>query len=196
MRLVVATENAGKAREIASLLGGVAEVEIVKGLKYPPEGDDYEANAVAKAVAAAAATGLPAVADDSGLEVEAFAGWPGTMSARIGATDAERRAVVLRRLASLGCAKGRRARFVCVAAIAWPDGRAETFRGEWDGRIVEERGAGGFGYDPIFEDPDLGLTAAEMPPEEKNARSHRGKAFRALAARWGGKGGCRAGSWD
>jgi XTP/dITP diphosphohydrolase len=184
MKIAVASTNPGKAREIGDLLRDVADVVPAAGVAYPPEGDDYAANAVAKARAAAAATGRPAVADDSGLEIEAFASWPGPISARIGATDAERRAVVLRRLASLGCAKGGRARFVCVAAVAWPDGRTATFRGEWAGRIVaEERGAGGFGYDSIFEDPETGKTAAEMTPEEKAARSHRGKAFRALAER-------------
>lgn len=186
LRLAAATANAGKAREFAAILsaalGGAVEVLPASGVAYPPEGTDYAENAVAKALAAAAATGLAAVADDSGLEVPRLGGWPGPLSARIGGTDAERRRVLLDRMKGLPPPL-RAARFVCVAALARPGGAAETFRGEWSGRIVDvERGVGGFGFDPLFEDPETLRTAAEMTAEEKDARSHRGSAFRALAA--------------
>ena len=185
----MATENLGKLREIRALLEplpvplcGLADFP---GLELPPEGDDYAANAVAKARAAAAHTGCAAVADDSGLEVEGLGGAPGPRSARWGGSgldDAGRVACLLSALAGRG-GDARRARFVCAAALALPDGEVQTFRGECSGRIaLAPRGAGGFGYDPVFEVPELARTLAELTPAEKSRLSHRAQAFRALRA--------------
>ena len=186
-RLVVATGNPGKLREIRALLEplpvalcGLAELP---ALALPPEGDDYAANAIAKARAAAAHAGCPADGDDSGLEVEGLAGGPGPRSARFGGPGLDDAGRVAHLLAALAGASGaaRRARFVCVAALALPDGSVETFRGECAGRIAAApRGSGGFGYDPVFELPDLGRMMAELSDEEKARVSHRGQALRAL----------------
>lgn len=152
-------------------------------LHFPPEGNDYKENALAKARAAASATNLPAVADDSGIEVRALADAPGPQSARYGPTDAARNARILRELTALGAESpaARRASFRCVAALAFPDGTSAWAEGVWSGEILPApRGKGGFGYDPIFLDNRAGLSAAEMTNEEKRSRSHRGRAFRAL----------------
>ena len=187
MRVVVATQNAGKLREIRALLGPLA-VELagldeLPSLELPPEGDDYAANAIAKARAAAAHAGCAAVGDDSGLEVEGLGGAPGPRSARWGGPGLDDVGRVAHLLAELAGRTGaaRRARFVCLAALALPDGRVEVFRGECAGRIATApRGANGFGYDPIFELPDLGRTLAELGADEKSSISHRARAFRAL----------------
>jgi XTP/dITP diphosphohydrolase len=188
--LVVATGNAGKLAELRALLAplplrvaGLAEFAPVA---FPDEGDDYAANAEAKARAAARALALPALGDDSGLEVAALGGAPGPRSARYGGpglADAERTALLLRELEARG--GDRRARFVCVAALALPEGAVRTARGACEGRIgAAPRGANGFGYDPVFE-PDLpgeraGRTFAELGADEKDQLSHRGRAVRAL----------------
>ncbi|HSJ96022.1 MAG TPA: non-canonical purine NTP pyrophosphatase, partial [Myxococcota bacterium] len=144
---------------------------------------DYAANAAAKALAAARASGLPALGDDSGLEVEALGGAPGPRSARFGGPgldDAGRTRALLAALDGVP-AERRGARFVCVAALATPDGVVATARGECPGRIATEpRGSAGFGYDPIFETAPGGPTMAELPEAEKERISHRGRAFRAL----------------
>jgi len=184
--LVVATANPGKLREIREILADLeAPVEgLPEAVALPEEGDDYAANAVAKARAAAAALGLPAVADDSGIEVAALGGRPGPHSARYGGEgldDAGRVQRLLEETADVP--DGRRgARFVCVAAVAAPDGDAATAFGEVRGRLLRvPRGAGGFGYDPIFEaDEAPGHSTAEIPADHKHALSHRGRAFRAL----------------
>jgi XTP/dITP diphosphohydrolase len=148
----------------------------------PETGHTYEENAVQKALCYARHIGAPAFADDSGLEVDLLGGAPGVDSARYagpGASDAQNRARLLRELA------GRRspARFVCVIALAAPGRRPATFRGVVEGVVLDhERGAGGFGYDPLFFYPPLGRTFAELPAEEKFSVSHRGRAFRALLA--------------
>jgi XTP/dITP diphosphohydrolase len=189
--LVVATGNAGKLGELRALLAGlplrVAGLAGLPPVAFPEEGDDYEANAIAKARSAAGALGHAALADDSGLEVEGLGGAPGPRSARYGGPglrDAERVALLLGELAGRPEA-ARRARFVCVAALALPGGALRTARGSCAGRIAAgPRGAAGFGYDPVFEpqEPDLagGRTLAELAPDEKARISHRARAVRAL----------------
>jgi XTP/dITP diphosphohydrolase len=184
---VVATTNAGKLREIQAIVG--ARSPLLRSLAdyprvvLPPEGEDYEGNALAKARAAAHATGLPALADDSGLEVDALGGAPGPHSARFGGPgldDAGRVALLLRELAGAPAEK-RRARFVCVAAWAAPDGLERSARGECPGVILDApRGMRGFGYDPVFLPEGESRSMAELEPERKNALSHRARAFRAL----------------
>jgi XTP/dITP diphosphohydrolase len=191
-RVVVATGNAHKLAEIGRILEGL-DVQLVAmtdlGVDSPPEdGDTFEANALLKARACAAATGLPAIADDSGLEVDALDGAPGVWSARYAGEptdDAANNAKLVAELAGVPQAE-RTARFVCAAAIVTPDGRDEVVRGTMEGHIVDEaRGEHGFGYDPHFVS-DLagdGRTNGELAPDEKDAISHRGAAFRALRPR-------------
>ncbi len=186
-RVVVATSNPGKLREIRALLAPLpvplVGLEALPGLRLPPEGDEYMDNAVAKARAAAAFAGSPALADDSGLEVEALGGAPGPHSARYGGPGLDDAGRVARLLGELTGREGaqRRARFVCAAALVAPAGEVVTAFGECAGRIGRApRGAGGFGYDPVFEVDAAGRTMAELPEEEKNRISHRARAFRAL----------------
>jgi len=185
--VVIATSNPGKLREIRALLEPLpvplVGLDGLSALRLPPEGDDYVVNAVAKARAAATATGSPALADDSGLEVAALGGGPGPRSARFGGPALDDAGRVTRLLAELeGCAgEARRARYVCAAALALPDGEVATAFGECAGRIATApRGQTGFGYDPVFEIDPPGRTMAELSPEEKNRISHRAQAFRAL----------------
>ena len=185
--LVFATRSPGKLREVRALLAAlpvhVLGLDDLAHLELPEEGDDYAANAVAKARAAASASRRPALGDDSGLEVAALAGAPGVRSARYGASEAARNQRLLEALAGVPAAR-RGARFVCVAALATPGGDVAIARGECAGRILEApRGAGGFGYDPLFEpleDSARGRSLAELPAAEKERLSHRGRAFRAL----------------
>ena len=145
-------------------------------------GATFAENAALKARAAALATGLPALADDSGLEVEALGGEPGVHSARwAGAVSAaDRNALLLQRLASVPDAQ-RGARFVCVLTLCHPDGASVAARGEVSGRITRQLlGEGGFGYDPLFLLPDLGLTYGQLSAQQKNGLSHRARAFAAL----------------
>lgn len=197
MQVLLATTNPHKIEEVAAVLGPLG-IEVI-GLDaldaVPPEpvedGDTFEANARIKAVAYARATGITCLADDSGLEVDALGGRPGIHSARyagIGATRAERDAAnnarLLRELEHVPDEQ-RTARFVCAMCLAAPDRRvlAET-RGEFPGLIARQpRGTNGFGYDPLLYLPDAGCTSAELSPEAKNARSHRGEAARSMAAR-------------
>jgi XTP/dITP diphosphohydrolase len=188
-RVVLATANPGKAREITALLGDAWEVLLQSELGVTPAeetGSSFMANALLKARHAAAVTGLPAIADDSGLEVDALGGAPGVWSARYAgpqATDAENVARLLRELAAVDGAR-RAARFRCVVAFVRDadDPEPVLAEGAWEGRITRSpRGKAGFGYDPVFEDPTDGFTAAELPPALKNARSHRGQACRRLA---------------
>jgi XTP/dITP diphosphohydrolase len=186
--VVLATSNPGKLLEVRGLLGDLPillrSAEAFPDVLLPEEGDDYRANAVAKARTAARDTGRLALADDSGLEVEALGGGPGPRSARYGGPgldDRGRIAVLLEALANVP-AERRRARFVCVAALATPEGEVVTARGECAGRILDApRGRGGFGYDPVFEPEGRGRSMAELPPGVKNRISHRARAFRALA---------------
>lgn len=181
-RLLIATTNRGKQREFRRLLAGVpAELvtpdEIGLELDVDEPHDTYEENAVVKAEAYAAASGLPSLADDSGIEIAALDWGPGVRSARWGAgRNAERV------LEALGDEPDRRARMVCVVAVAHPtDGRlaVHAFRGVVEGSVATElRGDGGFGYDPIFLLPE-GRTTAELPEAEKDRVSHRGRAVSA-----------------
>lgn len=201
MRVVLATTNSGKVRELAEPLAA-AGVEVV-GLDAFPElgdivedGDSFEANALIKARAVARFTGLPSIADDSGLEVDALHGAPGIHSARY-ADDWEvlagesRDARNIRKLLAVTAQipEGERGcRFVCCMAVVLPSVTGErgwTVRGVWEGRLLASpRGTNGFGYDPIFLDPELGRSAAELERAEKMARSHRGRALRALLDGW------------
>lgn len=185
MRLVLASANPDKAREIAALLD---EFDV---LPRPPDvpdvvedGDTLEANARLKAQALVDATGEAAVADDTGLEVAALGGAPGLYTARYAGEGATYADNVTKLLAALDGVDDRRARFRTVAAALFPDGRAVVATGEVSGTIASEpRGNGGFGYDPVFvPDEADGRTFAQMSEDEKHAISHRGRAFRALAA--------------
>jgi XTP/dITP diphosphohydrolase len=186
-RLVIATHNPGKLREIAALIapfGAAALSAGALGLAEPEEtGATFEANAALKAHKAAAVSGLPALADDSGLVVPALGGDPGIYSARW-AGPAKDFSLAMRRVETALAGKSeRRAFFVAVLALAWPDGHLEGFRGEAHGTLVwPPRGERGFGYDPMFL-PDGGmLTYGEMDPDEKHRISHRAMAFSQLVA--------------
>jgi XTP/dITP diphosphohydrolase len=184
-RIVLATSNPGKVREFERLLAegglplsvvGLAEV----GLSAPPEtGVTFAENAILKARNAAVASGLPALADDSGLEVDGLAGAPGVYSARYageGAGDEANRQRLIAELARVPEAE-RTGRFRCAIAVALPDGTVETVEGACEGRLITEpRGTEGFGYDPLFFLPGRGRTLAELPLAEKNRISHRAQA--------------------
>jgi XTP/dITP diphosphohydrolase len=178
-RLVIASGNAGKIREYRDLLAE-AQVELIAFDSEVDEvGGTYAENAQLKAEAAAKQSGLPSLGDDSGLEVEALGGFPGIRSARLGPTQQERTAEILRRLE--GVPRPWHARFVCVIAVAAPGRDVQFFEGECKGELVPEwRGEAGFGYDPIFLVPGTGKTFGEMPPEEKRKYSHRAAAAKAL----------------
>lgn len=184
-KVVLATHNAHKVVELRRILEGTG-VELVSGIELDlPDveetGQTFAENAVLKAAACMRATGLPAVADDSGLVVDALGGDPGVRSARYagghGDDDANLRLV----LDNLGATTERSGRFVCVAALVTPDGRQVTEEGTMEGVITDApKGTGGFGYDPIFVATGQQRTNAELTPDEKDAISHRGAAFRAL----------------
>jgi len=183
MKLLIATHNTGKKSEFAQLLAGI-DLELVTlddlniCSSIPETGESYIANALAKAQGYAALANMPTLADDSGLEVDALHGEPGVYSARFGGaiSDTQRCEMLLQRLQAVPQAK-RTARFRCVIALAWPDGRSKWVEGICEGRITTEiRGKGGFGYDPIFWVQEAGMTMAELPSEYKNRISHRAKA--------------------
>jgi XTP/dITP diphosphohydrolase len=190
--VVLATRNRGKLKEIVRLLGeSIARArlvtidEIAPTARLDEDGDTFEANALQKARQAAAATGLPAIADDSGLEVDALGGAPGVYSARYAgepSDDARNNQKLLDALGDVPVDK-RSARFRCVAAYVDPARGIELVRnGSCEGRVLTApRGTLGFGYDPLFLVPGLGKTMAELPIDEKNQLSHRAAAFRALA---------------
>jgi len=185
-RLVVASKNPDKIGEIEAVLRGLGLVDVVvRGLEWPDveeTGATLEENALLKARAVAAAVGLPALADDTGLEVDALGGAPGVRSARYAGPDATYDDNVSRLLAEVADERNRSARFRTVMVLVFPDGREIVGEGVLEGRIIDERrGASGFGYDPVFLVD--GRTLAEIDPAEKNAISHRGRALRALAAR-------------
>jgi XTP/dITP diphosphohydrolase len=193
MRVVVATHNAHKVAELQRILGAhLPELELLAYDGPAPEedGDTFAANALIKARAAAAHTGLPAIADDSGISVDALGGAPGIHSAHYSGTrdDAANVDHLLAALDALGDDVDRTAQFTCAAALVDPtdvrDGAPfETAEvGVWPGRVAEQpAGGGGFGYDPIFVPDGLTITSAEISAEEKNAISHRARAFAALA---------------
>lgn len=190
-RVLVASRNAKKLKELRRILdeAGVAGIELVSLNEVPPypeapeTGATFEENAAAKARDGALATGLPCVADDSGLEVDALNGMPGVLSARWAGThgdDAANNALLLAQLGDVPDDR-RGARFVSSCALALPDGTTTVVRGEWPGTIAREpSGDGGFGYDPLFH-PDGGpRSAAQLTPTEKDAASHRGRALTQL----------------
>ena len=192
MELLVATTNPGKVREFREMLGraGVSfsDLSAHPGTAAVEEtGHTFRANACLKAAHYARLFKTYAVADDSGLEVDALGGAPGVHSARwaemngAGKGDADNNALLLRQLAHVA-EERRRARFVCVLALADPEGRIlVTARDTVEGRVIREaRGANGFGYDPLFLIDEMGKTTAELPAEQKHAISHRGKALRHL----------------
>lgn len=187
LRLVVATGNRGKMQEYRELLAGLPlELRFLPqlGLRLEvAEGDDYAANARRKALAAARASGLPSLADDSGIEVAALSGAPGPRSARLlgeAADDLQRCREILRRLSGVPL-ESRRARFVCALALAVPGGPLVERWGELEGLIaLQPRGGQGFGYDPIFLLPERDATLAELGREVKNRISHRARAVEGL----------------
>ena len=198
MKFVLATHNPNKIREMGAILGQFG-VEVVSpkelGITVDVEetGSTFAENAMLKAKAICELAKLPAIADDSGLCVDALNGAPGVYSARYsedmpdlpGATKDERNTMKL--LAALSSVRlwNRSARFRTVVAVCTPEGETLIAPGTWEGSVAcSPRGKNGFGYDPVFLDPELGLTAAEMSPEEKMSRSHRAKALRELLRLW------------
>jgi XTP/dITP diphosphohydrolase len=199
VKLVVATRNAGKVREIHEILASVPGVEVIglAELNVPesPEEDvveafdTFEANALAKARYFAAKTGFPALADDSGIGVDALGGAPGVRSRRFAPVDEERGErqdqANNRHLVELLARvpdEGRTARYVCAVAVVWPGGRELVRLGTCEGVVLREpRGSGGFGYDPLFYVVDEERTFGEIPPGRKHEISHRGRALRAVA---------------
>ncbi|MGJ9529360.1 RdgB/HAM1 family non-canonical purine NTP pyrophosphatase [Actinotignum sp. GS-2025a] len=189
-RVVVATGNAHKVTELRNILAPwLQEIELVSGAEFAvsepvEDGTTFAQNALIKARAYARATGLPAIADDSGLCVDILGGAPGIFSARWSGhhgDDAANRQLLLAQLADVGPAN-RGAHFHCAAALVTPEGREEVREGEMPGSLLTaERGSGGFGYDPIFAPAGYSRSNAELSPEEKDAISHRGKAFAQLA---------------
>ncbi len=184
-KLVIASHNAGKVKEIGELLApfGVQVVSAGElGLPEPEEtGLTFAANAELKALASATASGLPALADDSGLAVVALYGQPGIYSARWAGPSRDFGAAMERVHTELDGHTDRRAHFVCALCIAWPDGTTYTVEGSVDGEIVwPPRGENGFGYDPIFQPLGGSLTFGEMEPQAKHAISHRARAFAKL----------------
>lgn len=191
-RIVLATGNAGKVRELHEILAaeapGLAPAAVVAQREFDvpdvvEDGTTFAANALLKARAAAAASGLPAVADDSGLCVDVLGGAPGIFSARWAGRhgdDAANLELLLEQLADVRD-EDRSAHFTCAAVLVRPDGTETGVEGEMHGSLLRApRGDGGFGYDPIFVPDDHDLTSAELDPAAKNAVSHRGKALRAL----------------
>jgi XTP/dITP diphosphohydrolase len=186
-KLLLATKNTKKVREMREILGSRAEFEIVCASDFPeipePEetGNTFMENAQLKAIYYASRTGLLALADDSGLEVDALGGRPGVASARYADTDSARISKLLRELSEVGPAAKRSARFVCAMALARVGTILAQSSGTLEGVIAtESRGTNGFGYDPIFFAAELNCHLAEAPPETKNRISHRGRALSAI----------------
>ena len=188
-RLLLATRNEGKQRELRALLA-IPNLVLETFAQHPLIGEleetgvTFEANARAKAIHAARSSGVLALGEDSGLEVDALGGAPGVWSARYAGAHGDDAANIAKLLHELARAEDRRARFVCTVAVAEPDGEVTaTARGTCEGAIaLAPRGAGGFGYDPIFvPDGANGRTMAELTPDEKAALSHRGQALRRIA---------------
>lgn len=182
-RMLIATHNRGKVAELAAIMEGLdLQLATLDDLgittEVPETGRTYAENALLKARGYGAMSGLLTLADDSGLEVDALGGEPGVFSARYGGApnDEARYRLLLERLAASGAAD-RTARFRCVIALVWPDGREALAEGAVEGRITAEpRGNHGFGYDPVFWVPEFGCTMAELEAEVKNRISHRARA--------------------
>ncbi len=192
-KIVMASGNVGKLREIERILAGLDVVVVPQSdfniVAAEETGVSFAENALIKARHAAAATGLAAIADDSGLVVDALDGRPGIYSARYSGAEATAESNIDKLLGELAdvADNERGAAFYCAACFVMPDdAEALIAESEWRGTILRKRrGTAGFGYDPVFFDPELGCSAAEMSREEKNERSHRGKALRKLAAQLG-----------
>lgn len=189
MKVLAATTNKGKIREIADILSSlgitiITPQELDLQLTVHEDGATFAENAAIKARAWSKASGLPTLADDSGLCVDALEGRPGVMTARFAGKDASDEENMALLLTSLKGKENRTARFVCAVALALPEGGLIQAEGECEGLICEEPlGEGGFGYDPIFLDPKSGKTFAQLQSEEKNTFSHRRKALEALRAK-------------
>ena len=191
MKLVLATRNVHKIREMTQILSrlhieAVPQQALNCDLDVEETGTTFAENAYLKAHAVMEATGLPAVADDSGLAVDALGGAPGIYSARYGgdheASDVFRNQLLLKNMAQVPDGQ-RTARYVCAICCCFPDGRRVESLGECEGEILrEEHGTGGFGYDPLFWCPEEGVTFADLAPERKNEISHRARALAALVA--------------
>lgn len=189
MKLILASKNRHKAQEMQTILGDKIELETLDAagcgdIEIIEDGDTFEANAVKKAVTVMQATGMPVIADDSGLCVDALGGAPGIYTARFageGATDDQNISKLLKELEGVET-QNRTARFVCVIAVAYPDREPVTFRGECEGFILtEKRGENGFGYDPVFYVEKYQKSMAELPAEVKNSISHRSRALAKLS---------------
>lgn len=183
--LVIATHNQGKAAEITALLSPYIENFTTAGelgLSEPVEdGETYAENAIIKAKAATAESGMPALADDSGFSVNALCGAPGVYSARWAGPEKDFQKAMEKVNKALDGYEDRSCAFICVLALAWPDGRVETFEGRAEGQMLwPPRGDKGFGYDPVFLPDGYDKSFAEMSREEKQAISHRGRAFEKL----------------
>ncbi len=184
MKVILASKNAHKLEELSAILGQLGfeialESEYGLDIEVEETGTTFEENSRLKAEAVMKASGLPVLADDSGLMVDALGGAPGVYSARYGhkSSDAERTAYLLENMIDVPD-EARTAKFVCVITCLWPDGRKIVARGECPGRILHEvHGSNGFGYDPVFFVPEKGKTFAELLPGEKNAISHRARAL-------------------
>lgn len=191
MKVVLATRNEGKVREFSDILAGVFENVIsLKEIEGAPDvvedGETFCENAIKKARAIAAYSGKPALADDSGLEVDALGGRPGVYSARYSGEDATDKSNYEKLLYELGDARDRAARFVCCLALAVPGGEEIVVTGTCEGVITyAPSGEGGFGYDPVFYVPEYGKTMAQLSHEIKNSISHRSEAARQLIRRLG-----------
>ena len=189
--LLVATRNEHKLRELGELLPGVELDPLPPEVELPPEdAESFAGNALGKARAAHAATGRAAIADDSGIEAYGLGGRPGVRSARYAGEQATDEQNLAKLLGEVGRQGDRRVAYVCVIALVDLEGDESVFEGRCEGTLADEpRGTGGFGYDPAFIPDDTGpddrRTMAELPPEEKNAISHRGRAARALASHLG-----------
>ena len=189
MKVLLASNNGHKIKEIKEILGDFFDVVSLReaGVESDPEetGATFEENARIKAVAGMKASGMPCIADDSGLEVFALDGLPGVMSARYAGGHGDDSANNEKLLRELENASDRSARYVCVICMAFPNGHEIVARGECRGTILKEaRGEGGFGYDPLFFFPQFGKTFAEITSEEKNEVSHRKAALREFEKIW------------
>jgi XTP/dITP diphosphohydrolase len=187
--VIFATKNKGKLREAREILGEAEDLSLVSmeeagfDMDLLEDGETFEENALKKATQLAAACGGLVLADDSGIEIDFLGKRPGPLSSRYLGVDTpygEKNRIILDMMRDVPEDK-RTARYVCVMAAAFPDGRTLALKASMEGRIaLEARGDGGFGYDPVFFVPELGMTAAELSPEEKNRISHRGKALRMM----------------
>lgn len=191
MKVILASKNPHKLTELSAILsqhGFEIALESEYGLDIDVDetGTTFEENSLLKAEAVMKASGLPVLADDSGLMVDALDGAPGVYSARYGhkSSDGERTALLLENMKDVPDEK-RTAKFVCVITCLWPDGRKIVARGECPGVITHEvHGENGFGYDPVFYLPELGMTYAELPSEQKNAISHRARALQEFCRKY------------